>query len=111
MPRTIGQSLIIIHNLLAIMIEILVIWVVVNTYIVGMKESFKCKKIVKKSVITSPEGTWDDEDDDFTIDTHGKPLVPKCKISEMDYKVKFFHGWYLQACVVGIEFLRAKVPK
>jgi hypothetical protein len=29
----------------------------------------------------------------------------------MDYKVKFFHGWYLKACSLGIEFLRAKVPK
>jgi hypothetical protein len=62
-------------------------------------------------VITSPEGTWDDEDDDFTTYTHGKPLVPKCKIAKMDYKVKFFHGWYLKACSLGIEFLRAKVPK
>jgi hypothetical protein len=62
-----------------------------------MKESFKCKKIVKKSVITSAEGTWDDEDDDFTTYTHGKLLVPKCMIAKMDYKVKFFHRWYLKA--------------
>jgi hypothetical protein len=29
----------------------------------------------------------------------------------MDYKDKFFQGWYLKACALGIEFLRAKVPK
>jgi hypothetical protein len=35
-----------------------------------MKESFKCKEIAKKSVIASPQGTWDDQDDDFTTYTH-----------------------------------------
>jgi hypothetical protein len=73
------------------------IWAIVNMYMDGMKDSLKFKEIVKKSVITSPEGTWDDEDDDFTTYTHGKPLVPKCKLAKMDYKVKFFHGWYLKA--------------
>jgi hypothetical protein len=76
-----------------------------------MKESFKCKEIAKKSVIASPQGIWDDQDDDFTTYTHGKQLVPKCKIAKMDYKDKFFQGWYLKACALGIEFLRAKVPK
>jgi hypothetical protein len=61
-------------------------------------------------VITSPEGTWDDEDDDFTTYTHVKPLVPKCKIPKMDYKVTFFHGWYLKECALDIEFLKAKPP-
>jgi hypothetical protein len=56
-------------------------------YIGGMKESFKCKEIAKKNVITSPEGTRDDDDDDdFTTYTHGKPLVP-CKITKMDYSI------------------------
>jgi hypothetical protein len=59
------------------MIKKLMIWAIVNMYMDGMKDSFKFKEIVKKSVITSPEGTWDDEDDDFTTYTHGKPLVPK----------------------------------
>jgi hypothetical protein len=93
------------------MIETLMIRVVVNMDIGDMEESFKCKKIAKKSVITSPEGTWDDEDDNFTTYTHGKLVVPKCKITKMDYKVKFFYVWYLKACALDIEFLRAKVLK
>jgi hypothetical protein len=66
------------------------IWVVVNTYIGGMKQSFKCKEIVKKSVITSPEVTWDDENDDFTIYTHGKPLVPARRhlLYQSNYKIQ-----------------------
>jgi hypothetical protein len=76
-----------------------------------MKESFKCKEIMKKSVITSPEGTWDDEDDDLTTYAHGEPLIPKCKITKMNYKVKFFHRWYLKACAFGIELLIATVSK
>jgi hypothetical protein len=49
----------------------------------------------------------------MTISPHilMKQLIPKCKIAKMDYKDKFFQGWYLKACALGIEFLRAKVPK
>jgi hypothetical protein len=62
-------------------------------YISAMEESLNGKEILKKTVITSPARTWDDEDDDFTRYTHGKLVVPKCKISKMDSMVKFFQGW------------------
>jgi hypothetical protein len=78
-----------------------------------MKESFSCKEqvvVAKKKVVLQPEGTWDYEDDDFTTYTHGKPLLLKCKIARRDFWVKSFHGWYLKACALGIEFIQAKVP-
>jgi hypothetical protein len=52
-------------------------------YIGGKKESFKCKEIVKKNVITSPEGTWDDEDDDFTTYTHGSHLYQNVRSQKL----------------------------
>jgi hypothetical protein len=81
-----------------------------NTYSGGMKESFSCKEqvvVVKKKVVLQPEGTWDYEDGNFTTYTHGKPLLPKCKITERVFLVKSFQGWYLKACALGIEFIQA----
>jgi hypothetical protein len=67
--------------------------------------------VAKKKVVLQREGTWDYEDDDFITYTHGKPLLPKCKIAERDFWVKIFQGWYMKAHALAIEFIQAKVPR
>ena len=113
--KTIGKSLILIRNLIAIMIEILTICSVVERYLEGMKQSYICQKkevVAKKPVAKDgvPEGSWDLEDDDFPNYRHGMPLLPRDKIAGREWILKRFHGWYMEACSRGIQFIQAKVP-
>jgi hypothetical protein len=85
-------------------------------FLKGIKESFTSKKtkvanneaMVKNGVL---EGSWDYEYNDFPNYSHGMTLLPRHKITESDWILGSFHGWYMKACSRGIQFIQDKVPR
>jgi hypothetical protein len=48
---------------------------------------------------------------DYREFQYGKPLVPKDVHLKLLWIMKKFHEWYYLACVYGLNFVEAKIPR
>jgi hypothetical protein len=57
------------------------------------------------------EEFWQHGDKDYREFEYGKPLVPKHVHLKLPWIVQKLHKWYYLACVYGLNFVQAKIPR
>jgi hypothetical protein len=57
------------------------------------------------------EEFWQHGDNDIGKFKYGKPLVPKHVHLKLPYMMQKLHQWYYLACVYGLNFIEAKIPR
>jgi hypothetical protein len=54
---------------------------------------------------------WQHGDKAYREFEYGKPLVPKYVHLKFPWIMQKFHKWYFLACVYGLNFVEAKIPR
>jgi hypothetical protein len=54
---------------------------------------------------------WRHDDKDYREFEYGKLLVPKQVHVKLSWITEKFHDWYYLACVYGLNFIEAKIPR
>jgi hypothetical protein len=54
---------------------------------------------------------WQHDDRDYKLFEYGKLLVPKQVHAKLPWTMKKFHEWYYLACVYGLNFIEAHIPR
>jgi hypothetical protein len=57
------------------------------------------------------EEFWQHGDRDYKEFEYGKLLVPKYVHLKLSWIMQKFHEWYNLACVYGLHFVKAKIPR
>jgi len=57
------------------------------------------------------EEQWTYGDEDYIEYVKGKPFLPHRVLKSMNWEMKSFHDWYLEASSLGVTQIDAKIPK
>jgi hypothetical protein len=85
---------------------------VVEKFYDGLK-NYKTKKLLEDLALEgmTVEEFWQHGNKDYREFEYRKPLVPKHVHLKLSWIVQKFHEWYYLACVYGLNFIEAKIPR
>jgi hypothetical protein len=76
-------------------------------------KNYKTKKLLEDLVVSgmTVKEFWQHGDKDYIEFEYRKPLVPKHVHLKCSWIMQKFHQWYYPACVYGLNFIEAKIPR
>jgi hypothetical protein len=85
---------------------------IVEKFYDGLK-NYKTKKQLEDLALEGMtiEEFWQHGDKDYRESEYGKLLVPKHVHLKLSWIMQKFHEWYYLACVYGLNFVEAKIPR
>jgi hypothetical protein len=85
---------------------------IVEKFYVGLK-NYKTKKPLEDLALEdmTVEEFWQHGDKDYLEFEYGKPLISKHVHLKLPWIMQKIHEWYYLACVYGLNFVEAKIPR